>query len=81
MVNIDMTAGIGPPPLDTQLLLAIQWKGNLYIDKVLPFGLCSAPLLFAAEWIICQKGVQHIWHYLAGEPYSTQYTSSMASVL
>ena len=63
-----------------RLLLAIQWKGNLYIDKVLPFGLHSAPLLFtaladAAEWAIRQKGVQHIWHYvddfiLAGEPHS-----------
>ena len=62
------------------LLLAIQWKDNLYIDKVLPFGLHSAPLLFtaladAAEWAICQKGVQHILHYvddfiLAGEPHS-----------
>ena len=31
-----------------RLLLAIQWKGNLYIDKVLPFGLRSASLLFTA---------------------------------
>ena len=42
------------------LLLAIQWKGNLYTDKVLPFGLHSASLLFtaladAAEWIIRKK--------------------------
>ena len=74
-----------------RLLLAIQWKGNLYIDKVLPFGLRSAPLLFtaladAAEWVIRQKGVKHIWHYvddfiLAGEPHSTQCASSMASAL
>ena len=72
-----------------RLLLAIQWKGKLYIDKILPFGLRSAPLLFtaladAAEWIIHQKGVKHIWHYvddfiLAGEPHSTQCLSSMAS--
>ena len=36
----------------------------MYIDKVLLFGLCSAPLLFttladAAEWVIRQKGVWH----------------------
>ena len=62
-----------------RILLAIQWKGNLYIDKVLPFGLRSAPLLFialadAAEGIIHQKEVKHIWHYvddfiLAGEQH------------
>ena len=62
-----------------------------YIDKVLPFGVRSAPLLFTAladatEWVIRQKGVQHIWHYvddfiLAGEPHSTQCASSMASAL
>ena len=61
------------------------------LHKVLPFGLRSAPLLFttladAAEWVIRQKGGQHIWHYvdefiLAGEPHSTQCASSMASAL
>lgn len=24
------------------------WEGSVFVDKVLPFGLCSAPLLF--EW-------------------------------
>ena len=43
MVNFDVTADVGHPPFDTQLLLAIQ-----DIDKVLPLGLCSGPLLFAA---------------------------------
>lgn len=72
-------------------LLAIQWKGILFIDKVLPFGLRSAPLLFtvladAAEWVVHQKGVKHVWHYVddfifAGEPNSTQFASAMASAL
>ena len=38
-----------------RLLLAIQWKGNLYIDKVLPFGLHSAPLLLQ-PWLMQQNG-------------------------
>ena len=38
-----------------RLLLAIQWKGNLYIDKVLPFGLRSAPLLLQ-PWLMQQNG-------------------------
>ena len=57
---------IVPIHLSDRLLLAIQWKGNLYIDKVLPFGLRSAPLLFtaladAAEWVIRQKGEYNIF--------------------
>ena len=40
-----------------RLLLAMRWQGELYFDKVLPFGLHSAPIIFAAiadgiEWII-----------------------------
>lgn len=74
-----------------RLLMAIQWEGRLYIDKVLPFGLRSAPLLFttlvdAAEWVIHQKGVTHVWHYVddfifVGEPHSDQCTTSMAAAL
>ena len=74
-----------------RLLLAMQWKGQLFIDKVLPFGLRSAPLLFAAvadaiEWIIREQGVEHIFHYiddfiLAGPPGSQQCTSAMATTL
>ena len=29
-------------PMD-RYLIGVQWKGELYIDKVLPFGLRSAP--------------------------------------
>ena len=65
-IDIKEAFWIVPIHPSDRLLLAIQWKGNLYIDKVLPFGVCSAPLLFtsladAAEWVIRQKG---IWHYV-----------------
>ena len=55
-------------PVD-RILLGMQWKGSLYVDTVLPFGLRSAPKLFnviadAVEFIACSQGVQHITHYL-----------------
>ena len=55
-------------PMD-RYLLGVQWKGELYIDKVLPFGLRSAPIIFSAvadalQWIVQQRGVEFIFHYL-----------------
>lgn len=48
-------------PKDRQLL-GLQWKGKVYIDQVLPFGLRSAPLIFSAVadallWIMLRQGV------------------------
>ena len=42
---------------------------ELSIDKVLPFGLCSAPIIFSAvadalQWIVQQRGVEFIFHFL-----------------
>ena len=39
------------------------------MDKVLPFGLRSTPKIFsaiadAAQWILRQRGVPHVLHYL-----------------
>ena len=31
-----------------QPLLGMQWKGDVYIDQMLPFGLRSAPTIFSA---------------------------------
>jgi len=50
-------------------LLAMNWEGNLYIDTYLPFGLRSAPKLFNIladflYWILTQKGVSPVFHYL-----------------
>lgn len=41
-------------------LLGFEWNGGFYYDAVLPFGLCSAPSIFAqfAEalyWITCRR--------------------------
>ena len=50
-------------------LQAVQWRGKIYIDPMLPFGLRSDPKIFntwadALEWYVRQQGVQHIFHYL-----------------
>ena len=54
---------------DDQHLLGMHWEGFLYVDKVLPFGLCSAPKFFSAvadalQWILHHKGICLCLHYL-----------------
>ena len=58
----------------------MSWKDELLVDKVLPFGLRSALIIFLAladalQWAIQQKGVHHLFHYLddfiiVGPPHS-----------
>ena len=50
-------------------LLGMSWRGQLFVDSVLPFGLRSAPIIFTAvadalQWVLESKGVSHILHYL-----------------
>ena len=49
-----------------QLLLRIQWNGSMCIDRMLPFGLHSAPNFFPQyrHWILSTKGISHMLHYL-----------------
>ena len=47
----------------------MQWKGGLYVDTCLPFGLRSAPKIFAVladtlEWCSKEQSVTHLFHYL-----------------
>ena len=54
---------------DDSPLLGITWKGSTYIDKVLPFGLRSAPIIFSAvadglAWALFAEGVEYSIHYL-----------------
>ena len=77
-------------PVD-RLLLAMQWREEVYVDKVLPFGLRSAPLIFTAvadamEWVIRQQGVTHICHYIddfimLGKPQSADCARSLATAI
>ena len=50
-------------------LLGIEWDGAHYADGMLPFGLRSAPKIFMAvadalEWMMRQRGVAWVAHYL-----------------
>ncbi len=51
-------------PTDS-LLLRMQWEDMVYIDRTLPFGLRSAPLIFSAladalQWIMEQQRVSWV---------------------
>ena len=47
-VDIESAYRLIPIHPDDRLLLAIKWEGHIYIDAMLPFGLCSAPKIFNA---------------------------------
>ena len=54
---------------EDQHLLGVRWDQTVYIDRMLPFGLRSAPKLFSAvadaiQWIIHRKGITKGLHYL-----------------
>ena len=71
MAKLDMRAAYRLVPVhpDDRSLMGFQWRGALYIDGMLPFGLRSAPIIFTAvadalEWIFRQQAVEEIDHYL-----------------
>ena len=59
----------------------------MLLDKVLPFGLRSAPLIFTAvadalQWIMENKGVHPIFHYLTlGPPLSPQCQHNLEGII
>ena len=67
--------------------LGTEWKGNIYVDAKLPFGLRSAPKIFnavadALEWCLAAGGVEVVYHYLddfavLGPPRSEQCHQSL----
>ena len=68
-LDIESVYRIVPLHPADRLQLGMSWKGQVYIDTVLLFGLRSAPLIFTAmtdvvQWILETQGVNHIVHYL-----------------
>ena len=50
-------------------LLGISWRGQVFVDRALPFGLRSAPKIFTAvadsiAWALHQAGIEFHLHYL-----------------
>ena len=71
LAKIDIASAFRIIPVhpDDRHLLGMKWKNEVFIDKQLPFGLRSAPVLFnavadALEWILRKRGISHVIHYL-----------------
>ena len=52
-----------------RLLLGMEWEEYVYVDKTLPFGLRSAPIIFTAvadalQWIMQKNGASYVDHYI-----------------
>ena len=59
--DIKQAYRIVPVHPDDRHILAVQWEGQVLVDKVLPFGLRSALLIFTAladtlQWIMTKRG-------------------------
>ena len=55
-------------PADS-LLLGMKWADKIYVDRALPFGLRSAPLIFSAvagglQWAMEERCVTWVKHYV-----------------
>ena len=84
LAKIDIESAFRNVPVHPhdQHLLGLSWKGNQYIDSVLPFRLRSAPKIFnaradALQWIAERCGTSYLGHYLddfitAGRPHSAE---------
>ena len=73
LVKADIKEGYRMIPIhpQDQRLLGVQWRGEVFIDRMLPFGLRSAPKIFSAvadalQWILAVKEITHSLHYLHG---------------
>ena len=71
LAKLDVQAAYRLIPVhpDDRRLMGFCWQGAHYVDGMLPFGLRSAPIIFTAvadalEWILRQRGVSEVDHYL-----------------
>ena len=81
-LDIESAYRIVPIHPDDRCVLGMRWKGAIYIDTCLPFGLRLAPKIFTAladalGWIFTQHGVRDVIHYLddfliVGDPGSSE---------
>ena len=68
-IDIKSTFRLLPAHPADRHLLGMKWRGNVYIDHCIPFGLRSAPKLFNIladflAWIMENAGVSYLIHYL-----------------
>ena len=87
-VDIESAYWLIPVHPQDRPLQAIQWNGRIYIDPMLPFGLCSDPKIFnavadALNSYLQQSGIPLVFHCLddfivVGPPHSPQCPHSLA---
>ncbi len=87
MAKIDIQQAYRNIPVHPRQL---QWEGRIFVDKILPFGLRSAPLMFSAvadtlQWAIEKNGARSVFHYLddyitVGPPLSSVCQDSLAVI-
>ena len=68
-MDIESAYRLIPVHLQDRILQAVEWKGKIYVDPMLPFGLRSAPKFFyavadALNWCLQRAGIRFILHYL-----------------
>lgn len=92
LVKIDLKETYRQVPVhpDDFHLLGIEWEGQTYVDRALPFGLRSAPKIFNAvadfiAWVLHCNGIAHQLHYLddflfLGAPDSEEATAALETV-
>ena len=71
MAKIDLKEAYRMVPIhpEDRPLLGMRWKGGVFIDGTLPFGLRSVPKIFSAIadaliWVLHKKGFPSSLHYL-----------------
>ena len=89
-VDIESAYMLIPVHPQDRPLQAMRWKGQLYIEPMLPFGLQSGPKIInavadALKWHLHQLGIPLILHYLdhfiiVAHPHSSQYQESLATL-
>ena len=68
-VDIEAAYRLIPVHPHDRPLQAMRFNDLVYIDPMLPFGLCSAPKIFnatadALTWILESSGIRQVFHYL-----------------
>ena len=71
MAKLDIASAYRAVPVhpEDRRLLGMKWRGDVFVDGALPFGLRSAPKIFTAVadallWVMGRREVTHAMHYL-----------------
>ena len=92
LAKVDIEAAYRLIPVHPQdrPLQAVQWKDQIFVDPMLPFGLRPAPKIFnviadTLEWILRQRGIRFCEHYLddfilAGHPDTQECHQALATL-